>query len=161
MEDNFKNIDKFIKKNLEVDSSSLNFTDSVLQRIKIDEAIQEKALTSLLQKHGEESPSEDFITKVMFQVKEHEELIKYQPVISKKGWTMIAVISLSTVGYILVNSDGSKAESDILYRYLSAVENLFSFNVPAILTSPIFALSLFALSTLLTIDYYIRNKSFL
>lgn len=161
MEDDFKDLDEFLRKSLEVETTSLEFTDAVLERIKAIESTKEKALHSLLQKHGTEIPSEDFTYKVMQQVNKHAELRAYQPVITKKAWVFILLVLLATISYTLVKSDTPKNQSSILYSYLSSFEKIFTFEVPTILTSPIFALSLFALSSLLSIDYFLKNKSFL
>jgi len=160
MEEEYKDLDGFLKKNLEVESTSLDFTDAVLEQINAIESTQEKALQSLLQKHGTEIPSEDFTSKVMLQVHKHAEITSYRPVISKKAWLFIMLVLLTTVSFVLVKSDTSNDESGIIYSYLSSFEKLFTFEVPAMLSSPILALSLFALSSLLTIDYYLKNKIF-
>lgn len=159
MQVDFKDLEAFLKKNLEEESTSSDFTDLVLGKIHAAEIEKEKALQSLLQKHIVELPPEDFSSNIM-QVIENKEIAKYHPVISKKAWMLIATVLIVITGFFTLKGGTSNEESNFLVSYLSGVEKLFSFELPVILTSPIFALSLFALSTLLSIDYYLKIKSY-
>lgn len=161
MQEDFKDLDAFLKHNLEEESTSSDFTDMVLDRIHKSEIKKEKALQNVLHKYTVEIPPSDFTSKVMQQVMEQDAIAKYQPVISKKSWMVIATILIIIIGFISLKADALNEEPDFLLSYLSGMAKLFSFELPAILTSPIFALSLFALSSLLGIDYYLRNKSYL
>lgn len=161
MQEDFKDLDAFLKHNLEEESTSSDFTDMVLDQIHKSEIEKEKALQNVLHKYTVEIPPFDFTSKVMQQVMEQEAIAKYQPVISKKSWMVIATILIIIIGFISLKADALNEEPDLLLSYLSGMAKLTSFELPAILTSPIFALSMFALSSLLGIDYYLRNKSYL
>ena len=52
-----KNLDKFLKENINIERSSLDFTNKVMQQIVADEKNKEKALFSLLQKNLLEEPA--------------------------------------------------------------------------------------------------------
>ncbi|MEN8124430.1 MAG: hypothetical protein ABFR32_04805 [Bacteroidota bacterium] len=160
MEKDSKNIDKIIQENLDIKNPSLDFTDKVMQQVLTSEVNEEKALTSLLQKHTLETPSLDFTSKVMLGLPQNSSAFVYQPVIGKKTWYFISLIFILLVIYISFNLDTTPKQSEILIPYLIKIKSIFSFNMPDILTSPLFALSMFALSTLLLIDYFIRNRRF-
>jgi hypothetical protein len=161
MQEDFKDLDAFFKKNLEEESTSSDFADIVLDRILANETKKEKALQLILQKNITEIPTEGFTENVLQQVIKHSEVSKYRPVISKKAWIVIAIILAILTWFIAIEVDMSKEEPGVLYRYLANMEKLFTFEVPSLLISPVFALSLFALSSLLSIDYFLRNKSYL
>jgi hypothetical protein len=161
MQEDFKDLDAFFKKNLEEESTSSDFTNMVLGQIHANQTKKEKALQILLQKNMKVIPSEGFTTNVMQQVLKHAEVTKYRPVISKKTWIVIAIVLAILTCFIAIDVDMSKEESSVLYRYLANMESLYTFEVPYFLISPVFALGLFALSSLLSIDYFLRNKSYL
>ncbi len=153
-----KNIEKFIKESLEVENTSIDFSSKVMQQIHASELEKEKALISLLQKLTIEKPSIDFTSKVMSSLSQDSRAFVYQPVISKKVWYFMALAFMVIMVYIILNIE-STSSSKIIIPHLSKIKNYFSFNTPSILTSPLFALSMFATSSLLLLDYFIRNKN--
>jgi hypothetical protein len=158
MKDEFKNIDNFIKKNLEVESTSPDFSDKIFSQIKIAETLKEKELFSLLQKYAKEEPSSDFSSMVMQQILQTNRLT-HQPVITKKVWFIIITIFVVIIRFIFSNAEFSKKEPGALFSYMLQIKNLYNFEEPVILFSPLFAWSLLALSSLLGLDFVIRNKS--
>ena len=98
-----KNIDKFIKQNLSSENPSSEFSAKVMQQINALELENEKALSSLLQKHTLEKPSLDFTSKIMQEISASGKIAAYQPVISKKVWFVIFSVILVLVTLALFN----------------------------------------------------------
>ncbi|NOQ92626.1 MAG: hypothetical protein GQ552_07915 [Flavobacteriaceae bacterium] len=153
-----KNVDKFIKEGLEVENTSLGFSDSVMQQIYALDIEKEKVLTSLLQKHTLQEPSLNFTANVLSEIHLNSKASLYQPVISKKGWYAILVVLLSLSVYVFTTVDETSIQSNMVNSSLIKLENVFSFNLPTLLTSPLFALSIFALSSLLFLDYFLQKR---
>lgn len=157
MENESKNIDKIIKQNMDIEKPSLEFTEKVMHQILASESIREKALISLLQKHTLKEPSIDFTSKVMSILPKNSHVFVYKPVISKNVWYLLAVGFILMVVYIFLNADDI-VTSELLNSYIAKIGTVFSFKIPNLLISPIFALSMFALSSLLLLDYFLRNR---
>ena len=60
-----KNIDKFIKQNINIEKPSLDFSNKVMSQVKAIELNNEKAFSSLMQKNLLETPSVNFTTNIM------------------------------------------------------------------------------------------------
>jgi hypothetical protein len=155
-----KNIDQFIRKNLNVEKTPLNFSNKIMHQIYASEKVEEKALTSLLQKHTLKNPSVNFTSKVLLQIQAESKSVIYQPVISKKAWYLILSIFMFFIFYVFFYMDNTSTEPNVADTYLLKIESLFSFNFMGLISSPIFALSIFALSTLLFLDNMFRDRSF-
>ena len=160
MDKDSKNIDKFIQENLDVKKTSLDFTNEVMEQVFRLELKEEKAMTSFFQKHILEEPSSEFTSKVMSGLPQNSPTFVYQPVIGKKAWYFITAVFITLVIYIFFNLDPNSTQIVDFSTYLERIETVFSFEIPGILTSPFFALSMFALSSLLLIDYFIRNRQY-
>jgi len=155
-----KNLDKFLKENINIERSSLDFTNKVMQQIVADEKNKEKALFSLLQKNLLEEPSADFTSNIMSLLKPYAKTSVYTPVIGKKVWILITSLFISVLAYTIFNLEITQTYFTGLDQYIPSFNMDFSFNLPPILTSPLFAMSIFALSSLLFLDYFIRNRRF-
>ncbi len=160
MEKDFKNIDKLFQQNMEMEKPSQEFTEKVMKKVLASDIKKEKALTSLLQKHTLEQPSLDFTSRVMSGLPQKSPAFVYQPVIGKKVWYFMSAIFIFSVIFITYNLDPTPSQIEIISTYMIKIESIFSFKMPDILTSPLFSISIFALSSLLLIDYFIRNRSF-
>ncbi len=77
-----------------------------------------------------EKPSPDFTVKVMQRVMSEWTLnpIKYQPIISKKGWWSIGIIALITTTLLLMIHASLPAEAD------SAVKSVYGFDLTQLFT---------------------------
>ena len=150
-------INKLIRDGLKVENVPEQFTDQIMQRVYQSESIKEKALRSVVQKYTIEKPSKNFSVKVMNKI--HQSLYKsaYQPVISKKGWLIILIINVSVLIFTFLSSE-SNGNIKLVDKFISGLDFVLVFHVPKIITSSIFALSIFALCSLLFLDYFIRNK---
>ena len=155
-----KKADKFIKHNIDVEKTSFDFSNNVMQQILSSDLEKERALTNLLNKHTLENPTIDFTSKVMLVLKQNSTITKYHPVISKKVWYFIASIFVLLMVFITPYFDITSSQLNYKIPYLANIKSMFSFNVPSILTSPLFAMSVFTLSFLLLLDYFIRNRNF-
>jgi len=153
-----KSIDKYIKEGLKVEKTSLGFSNNVMQQIHTLNIEKEKALTSLMQKYILQEPSLNFTANTLSKINSDLKSATYQPVISKKAWFTIASILISVSIYIIVYMDSVSLQSDLLLKNIQKLESLFSFELPSLLTSPLFALSIFALSSLLFLDYFLRKR---
>jgi len=155
-----KNIDKFIKENLSLEKPSSHFSGNLMQQIDAKETEKESALASLIQKHTLEQPTANFTASIMQGIILHEGLpiSAYQPVISKKIWFVLSSIILFVVVYTVLNFDNAPPEYSYIQDFVSKIDGAFSVKLPSILTSPILALSLFALSSLLLLDRFLHRK---
>jgi len=160
MEEENKNIDKFIREGFEIENTSLDFSNKVMHQIHALDTAKEKALTSLLQKHTSEKASINFTKNVLIHIDIASKSTNYQPVIGKKAWAVILSIFIAIIFYIASFIEVSPKQLKIVNESISKLGDLFSFNLPEIIISPILALSLFALSTLLFLDYFLRNRKY-
>jgi len=155
-----KNIDKFIKQNINIEKPSLDFSNKVMSQVKAIELNNEKAFSSLMQKNLLETPSVNFTTNIMSIINQDSKVSIYNPVISKKAWILITSFVLILFGYTIFNLEFSQTYFAELEKYIPSYTMNISFQLPQIITSPLFATSIFALSALLFIDYFIRNRRF-
>ena len=159
MEDKNKELDKLIRDNIEEERPSFGFSDKIMDQIHTSETAKEKSLGTLLQKHTLETPSSDFTDKVMAQIQTQESSVfVYKPVISKNVWFAIVAFFGLVVIFSLLNLNDQEPQIDYLQEAISKFDFSISFKIPHELISPIFALSLFALSLFLWIDYFIHNR---
>lgn len=154
-------IEKLIKDSLHIEQPSSDFKSKIMDQIEAFDAKEEKALRSVLGKHIIESPSINFTDRVMHEIHKASIAIVNKPIISKKTWIFIAISLLSLLVYSIFISTGSTEPSmvgGLIDDGMSKLTSATSFNLPGILISPIFGLSVFALSSLLFLDYYFRNR---
>ena len=159
MKNKDKKIDSFIKKNLEIQEISLGFSENVMEEIFSLDLKKEKALSSLMQKHVLEAPSINFTSSVMGSI-ERSKAIAYQPVIGKKVWIFIGSVIAFIFVYTFLKLDFTVTKHLYLENLQSSLSNLFVFEYPSLdlNISPIYVLGIFALSSLLYLDYFIRNR---
>jgi len=157
-----KKLDKLIRESLKMEAPSVDFTNKIMNQIEAFETIEEKALGSLLKKNAMESPSLNFTARVMAEVEKASVKVVNVPIISKKIWTFISVFVTSIFIYVLFTGEENTATSQTIDGTMKKVDTLLSnsltFDLPPILTSPLFGLSVFALSTLLFLDYFMKNR---
>ena len=155
-------IDKLIRESLKMEQPSVDFTNKIMNQIDLVDAKQEKALGSLLKKNTLESPSLNFTERVMAEVEKASVKVADAPIIGKKAWTFISMLVASIFVYVLLTGEKNAATSQAIDGTMEKVDNLLSnsmtFDLPAILTSPMFGLSVFALSSLLFLDYFMKNR---
>ena len=158
MKDKDKNIDNFIKQNMDIHEPSEGFSKNVMEEIYALDLKKEKALFSLLQKHVVEEPSVDFTSKVMASIEQKLEITAYQPVIGKKAWVFITSVIALIFVYTFLKLDFTITKHVYLENLQSKVYELFVFETPGLNISPLFGLGIFALSSLLFLDYFVRNR---
>lgn len=154
-------IEKLIRDSLQTEQPSADFKNNIMGQIEAFDAKEEKALGSLLGKHIMESPSINFTDRVMHEIHKASITVVNKPIIGKKTWIFIAISLLSLVVYSIFISIGSTEPSivgGLIDDGMNKLPSVPTFDLPGILTSPIFGLSVFALSSLLFLDYYLRNK---
>jgi len=119
-------------------------------------------MASLLKKNTLESPSLNFTARVMAEAEKASIKIADEPIISKKVWTFISIFIGSIFIYVLLtgekNTSSSTAFNEIIKKWDQLLTSSLSFELPEIIISPLFGLSIFALSSLLFLDYYLKNR---
>jgi len=158
MKDKDKNIDNFIRKNIEIQEASMDFSENVMEQIYALDLKKDKALSSLMQKHILDAPSINFTSRVMASIEQKSEIKTYQPVIGKKVWVLISSVIAIIFIFTFLKLDFTATEHIYLENIQSRVSNLFVFEYPSLNISPLFGLGIFALSSLLFLDYFIRNR---
>ena len=158
MKDKDKNIDNFIRKNIEIQEASMDFSENVMEQIYALDLEKDKALSSLMQKHILDAPSINFTSRVMASIEQKSEIKTYQPVIGKKVWVLISSVIAIIFIFTFLKLDFTATEHIYLENIQSKVSNLFVFEYPSLNISPLFGLGIFALSSLLFLDYFIRNR---
>ena len=149
------------------ESPSSDFTEFVMHFVQMEaesEMIVSAELKNILQKITVEKPSADFAKTVMLRVNAQSEVPAYkitaEPVISSKVWYMVAAACISTVILLgfLYYSLGEIPDNSPAITGVDRVFSLVSYNV-AILPFT-YSASLIAISSLLLLDYFLRNKFF-
>ena len=158
MKDKDKNIDNFIRKNIEIQEASMDFSENVMEQIYALDLKKDKALSSLMQKHILDAPSINFTSRVMASIEQKSEIKTYQPVIGKKVWVLISSVIAIIFIFTFLKLDFTATEHIYLENIQSKVSNLFVFEYPSLNISPLFGLGIFALCSLLFLDYFIRNR---
>ena len=160
------NIKKLIQ-SIELDSPSENFAEKVMSKINCatdDELLNDPSLTSLLKKNGqEEALSVNFVTEVMAQI-QREGIIEYKPIISKKIWSFLTLLLVSSVVFVLFtestpsNNSYVSKYSDVLERIITSFGSSIveSIQIPSILV-----VSIFCLSSLLLLEYFLNTREYL
>jgi len=158
MKNKDKNIDNFIKQNLDIQEPSKDFSGNVMEQIYALDLEKDKALSSLMQKHVLETPSINFTSRLMASIEQQSKITAYKPVIGKKVWFLISSVVVFIFVYTFLKLDFTATKHVYLENLQSKVNNLFVFEYPSLDISPIFGLGIFALSSLLFVDYFIRNR---
>ena len=155
-----KKLDKLIRESLKMEAPSVDFTNKIMNQIEAFETIEEKALGSLLKKNAMESPSLNFTARVMAEVEKVSIKVADTPIISKKAWVFISIFVGSIFVFTLLTVEKDTSSSNVLNgtieKFDQILTNSLTFDLPAILTSPLFGLSVFALSSLLFLDYFMN-----
>jgi len=163
-----KKSDKHIKNIIStagIDKAPVDFTSKVMQDVFVstnEEALKDATLSSLLKRTSIEEPSQDFVSSIMDQVETPIE-IKYQPLISKKTWLIISGVVMAFILFIFLS--GSTEESTSIFNkvspYLNNMNNLFSNPLKGFVLSPLLAISIICLSSLLLLDTILKRRSFI
>lgn len=155
-------IDKLIQESLKMERPSVDFTDKIMSQIEAADAKQEKALGSLLKRNAMDSPSMNFTARVMAEVGKSSVEVVNAPIIGKKAWIFISLFIGSIFVFTLFSGEKESTSPSILDGALGKFDqiltNSLTFDLPGILTSPLFGLSVFALSSLLFLDYFLKNR---
>ena len=152
-------LDKLIRESLKVEQPSNDFANKIMGQIEATNSKEEKALSSLLKRNVSESPSLNFTDRVMREIEKSAISVVYKPIIGKKAWIFIFTSFVLIIGYVMALPSEETAATLYVDNAMSKVENLFIFDLPGILGSPLFAISVLALSSLLFLDYFLRNRT--
>lgn len=172
---NEKKIEELLRSSLKPENPSLDFTDRLMNKITNLETKEEKALQTVLKRDLIEEPSINFTDRVMAQLSPVAKLVQDKPIISKKVWILISVVFSAIFISALFGVKEEPQSESIISKGLAYLKETFSFSpdysvlspdysalsadLPALSISPIFALGVFALSSLLFVDYLIKKKS--
>ena len=159
------NIKKLIR-SIELDSPSENFTEKLMSKINYatnDEVLNDPSLTSLLKKNGQEAPSVNFVDEVMAQIQQ-EGIIEYKPIISKRIWSVLSLLLISSVVFVLF-TESPPSNNSYVAKYSDVLEKIItSFGssiVESIQIPSILVVSTFCLSSLLLLDYFLNTREYL
>ena len=159
------NIKKLIQ-SIELDSPSENFTEKLMSKINYvtnDEVLNDPSLTSLLKKNGQETPSVNFVDEVMAQI-QLEGTIEYKPIISKKIWSVLSILLVSSFIFVLF-TESSPSSNSYVSKYSDVLDQIItSFGssiVESIQIPSILVVSIFCLSSLLLLDYFLNTREYL
>ncbi|MFH1320423.1 MAG: hypothetical protein ABII90_07210 [Bacteroidota bacterium] len=152
-----------------MEKPSRDFTSRIMNRIEQSETVKDSITQGILQKAGTESPSAHFTRNVMQQVSAPSESFArlYEPVISKKGWYMIAAFIMIVTGIGFLSNNTSSPVDKVTGGAISIVKlymdtALSSFN--SIMTNFNFSLplltSLMVIGLLLLLDRLINRPAF-
>lgn len=158
MTDKNKHIDKMIQENLSIEEPSLGFSNKVMDQIFASDLKKERALSSLMQKHTLEEPSFDFTAGVLSNIEQKTVVETYQPVLGKKAWFLIGSLLTFIIVFTVLKADSSSNKYAAIGEMYSKFLDSLKFEFPTLAISPLFALSIFALSSLLFLDYFLRNR---
>jgi len=131
-----------------------------MMKISEVESKEELALRKLAKEYLPEQTSNDFTLKVMGKISADSSSYAYQPLISKKIWTLILSFLAVFIVVVLVISNKDSQQVTLVNTVFIKIIKLFSVDYPKILTSPLLAMSLFVMSSLFFLDYYIRNRKY-
>ncbi|MCF6223199.1 MAG: hypothetical protein L3J34_05670 [Flavobacteriaceae bacterium] len=160
MQEKNKNIDKFIRDGMNLESASLDFSNKIMSQIHVAETEKEKALSTILQKYTHEEPSVYFAQNILSKIEMSASSTKYEPIISKKVWYFVITFLLAIMIYVASFIEETSSQLKIVNENIHKIGDLFLFELPEIISSPVLALSLFALSSLLFLDYFFQNRKF-
>jgi hypothetical protein len=160
-----KNIEKLIRESLKVEKTPEDFSDKIMQQILASDKKEEMALSSLMTKHALEKTSPEFTSKVMSQIEGAPSIVTNPVIIGKKAWALIVVLMSAFVYYVIASTGPASAETTVYSEFMQNVGNRFgeagsslNFQLPEIITNPVFALSVFALSSMLFLDYMMKKR---
>ncbi len=160
-----KKIEKMIRESLKPEKAPEGFSDKIMEHIEASERKEEIALSSVVAKYAVESPSADFTSSVMSRIQGAPSIVTNPVIIGKKAWAVIVALVSAFVYYVISSAESGTAETAAYAEFMESVGERFSqaggtvnSQLPEILTNPVFALSMFALSTLLLVDYMIKKR---
>jgi len=143
------------------ESPSPGFTEFVMHGVQLEiqnEMVVNAELKSLLQQNAIEKPSADFMANVMSAVEVPAYKIVAEPIISKKTWYLVAAASIVLIMllsfYYSFTREIPNTSSGITNS--NSVLTMFSHNIIAL--PSIYSMSLIAISSLLLMDYFLRNR---
>jgi hypothetical protein len=160
-----KNIEKLIRKSLEYEKTPEGFSDKIMQQILASDKKEETALSSVMARYAVEKTSPEFTSKVMSQIQSAPSIVINPVIIGKKAWILIATLLAAFVYYVISTAEPTGGEPAVYAEFMEKLGERFnqaggSLNsqLPDILTNPVFALSLFALSSMLLLDYVLKKR---
>lgn len=154
---------KKLVQSVDLDSPSANFAAKVMDGVIInmdDASLKDVYLTSLLKNNVQETTSVNFISHVMAQVQKGV-VSEQKPIISNKVWVILFILFLSVVS-LVVFGEHTPTNEIYISKYVPIFEKIVmnfansiveNSRVPSILT-----MSVFCLSILLLLDYFLRTK---
>jgi hypothetical protein len=158
-------IEKFIRESLKYDKAPEDFSDKIMERIVASEKKEEMAFSTVVYKYGVERAPADFTSKVMSQLQKAPSIVTNPVIIGKKAWMVIVALVSAFVYYVISSAEPGTAETAAYADFMEKVGERFSqaggsvnAQLPEILTNPVFALSLFALSSMLLLDYVVKRR---
>lgn len=154
-----ESLKKLLRK-VDLDTPSLRFTGNIMQQIEAEAAQSmafEPKLQTLLQRHALENPSADFTKSIMTKTAAPKTV--YAPIIPQKVWYGVAALFTFLFGWVIYF--WKTPNPTVTQSPQSQTTALSLTELSHVLTSipSTYALGLFAICTLLMIDYFLRYKT--
>jgi len=144
-----------------IESPSPGFTEFIMHGVQLEiqsEMVVNAELKSLLQQNAIEKPSADFMANVMSAVEVPAYKIVAEPIISKKTWYLVAAASIVLITLLSFYYSFARETPNTSSGITSSNSVLTSFSHNIIALPPIYSMSLIAISGLLLMDYFLRNR---
>lgn len=150
---------KLIRK-AELDAPSADFTKNIMQQIDAEAAQSmafEPKLQALLQRHALETPSVDFTKAIMAKTAASKTV--YAPIIPQKAWYYVAATAAFLIGFVAYFWKSPHQTVILSPQSPTMVQDFANFSRALTSIPATYALGLFAISTLLLLDYFLRYRT--
>ncbi|RFS16614.1 hypothetical protein [Emticicia sp. C21] len=150
---------KKLIQSVEPDQPTADFTTILIQKIEAQEAIVvNPALDALLEKHLIEEPSIDFTQNLMKDIERLESKVVFKPIISKRVWYGIGMTATFIITLISLFGKSAQTNNKPL-PLASNINQVTGEIIRQINALPALMLAcLFAVSSLVLIDYFLSNR---
>lgn len=151
---------KKLIQSVELDQPKVDFTAIIMQQIEAQESlVSNPALQVLLEKHLVESPSAGFTQNLMMDIERLDKKVVYEPIISKEVWYSVSIAAALLITLVSFVGKSSKTNIDVppLANNINQLTGKIILQINGLPT--LVLACLFAVSTLLVLDYYISSKA--
>ncbi|WP_221393996.1 hypothetical protein [Dyadobacter sp. NIV53] len=162
MEDSKEDILKKLIQKAGTETPSQDFTESVMLFVGQETIILNTELKNLLQESILEKPSADFMSKVMAGIPCREQVtnrkLAVEPIIGRNIWYLVAAVTVTLIAFLLFCYQATSGLQNTPSQ-TTGIDKAFLLISSNITTIPSFySASLIAISSLLLMDYFLRNK---
>lgn len=141
------------------DKTSPDFTGMLMKNIQMEaeQALERAAvLETILTKIQPETPSPLFRKTIMAQIALAEKKSE-QPIISRKVWYLVAAMVVLVIGFCVVGQSAATVQGTPDF-FVKIDQELFKLQKGMMVLPMIYPAVVFALSTLIMADYFVRQR---